>query len=164
MGATADRGGGVEVHRDDLVPGGLGEVLERCEERAAVRVRGQDAGVVDDDVEAAQGLGGAVDEDGLPGVGEIAGYQDRGFPVAEHLVGSVLQRGPGAGGEGEPGPGLGERDGHGLPDAARGAGHQCAAAVEAEVVEDGHEGFLRFRRGVSRRSGRGRAGSGPPSR
>jgi hypothetical protein len=105
--------GAEQVGVDDALVHALGDLLERAEH--------VDAGVVDPDVDPVVGRDGRRREGvDLAGLGDVGGHD--GHPRALAAQRELLERGGVAGGEDQLRPGLGERDGGGGPDAARGSG------------------------------------------
>ena len=113
-------------------------------EQASIGIQGQSvvaavAGVVDHDVQAAQCLGGVLDQaSGSFGVPQIrAEHVDFGAKFTD-VVGDLLQVGRRSSGQGKAGAGPRVRLGDAASDAAAGAGDEGATAVQAEGVGGGH--------------------------
>src|SRR4051812_21743544 len=131
----------VEVDREHLAPLVVGEVEERH--------AGPRAGVVDEDVDAAERVGELVDDVGRLGqlvqvdVGELgppAGRPDQLGGLLAHLLVAVP-------GDADVAAEVGEGDGDGSPDAGLGAGHDRALRDEITGV-DGHDAPLPIHRAV----------------
>ena len=98
-----------------------------------------DAGVVDQDVQAAQRVGRGVDGrfDGFK-VGEVQRHDVRAAAEGLDLCGECVEPGLVPRSHGHVRPGLGQRERNGPPNATAGARHKGAAVVQAESVENRH--------------------------
>ena len=123
--AAEEEGFGVDVHH--AVPVGFGDVDGV--------VVGAEAGVVDEDVEAAVvALGGGEDGFYFVEVGDVAG---EGVGFAAGFLDFLLEGfefGEVAGGEGDFGAGLGEGEGEAAADAFAGAGDEGDLVLDVEGV------------------------------
>ena len=103
------------------------------------RQRAEDAGVADEDVELAPARKQRRPElIELVALGKVDLQQRRLAAALADLVVELFQGADGARGDDDVGAVLGEGDGHGATDAARGAGHECEPVFERFLVFHDH--------------------------
>ena len=112
------------------------DAFEVPDARVEQRPRGGAAGVVHDDVDAAELLDGSGRErDEVVGVVRVGGDHERPPTEPAHLLGDDVELLLGAGRQHEVGAGLGERQRGGGADAPSGAGDDGDLSVDAKAFE-----------------------------